>query len=89
MIIDIHGHLGNINFAPFWQADAPALEDYCRKSGVDYLCVSASRAIMYDVREGNRELDAALKKNGETAGLRGLQPRLPRVGGGSGLSQNQ
>ena len=26
MIIDIHGHLGNINFSEFWQADADRLE---------------------------------------------------------------
>ena len=24
-IIDIHGHLGNINFVPFWAADADKL----------------------------------------------------------------
>ena len=77
MIIDIHGHLGNINFAPFWQADAPALEDYCRRSGVDYLCVSASRAIMYDVREGNRELDAALKATEKLLGYVVYSPVFP------------
>jgi hypothetical protein len=26
MIIDIHAHLGNINFAPFWAANADQLE---------------------------------------------------------------
>ena len=56
MIIDIHGHLGNINFAPFWQAGADRLKDYLRESGVDRLCLSSSRSIMYDIREGNREL---------------------------------
>lgn len=56
MIIDVHGHLGNINFAPFWQADATALDEYCRKAGVDWLCISSSKAIMYDVREGNADL---------------------------------
>ena len=63
MIIDIHGHLGNINFAPFWQADAAKLEDYCRKSRVDKLCISSSKSIMYDVHEGNAEVDAALKNS--------------------------
>ena len=61
MIIDIHGHLGNINFAKFWQADAPTLERYCDESNTDLLCLSSSRSIMYDVREGNAELDKALK----------------------------
>ena len=30
-IIDIHGHLGNINFVPFWAADADKLAAYCRE----------------------------------------------------------
>ena len=68
MIIDIHGHLGNINFAPFWQADAKTLEDYCDQSGVDLLCISASRSIMYDVHEGNIELDKALKETEKLLG---------------------
>ena len=62
MIIDIHGHLGNINFARFWQANAPTLERYCDESNTDLLCLSSSRSIMYDVREGNAELDKALKE---------------------------
>ena len=67
-IIDIHGHLGNINFVPFWAADADKLAAYCRESGVTKLCLSASRAIMYDVREGNAELDAALKAKERVVG---------------------
>ena len=63
-IIDIHGHLGNINFAPFWQADGDRLVEYLEKSGIDKLCLSASRSIMYDVHEGNMELAALLKKDG-------------------------
>ena len=62
MIIDVHGHLGNINFAPFWQADSETLESYCTQADVDLLCVSSARAIMYDVHEGNAELDKALAK---------------------------
>ena len=42
MIIDIHGHLGNINQAPFWAADAKQLEQYCQKAGVDLLCISSA-----------------------------------------------
>ncbi|MFA6176671.1 MAG: hypothetical protein WC765_08855, partial [Phycisphaerae bacterium] len=63
MIIDVHGHLGNINQAPFWAADAKKLEDYCDKSGVDYLCISSSRSLMYDVHEGNLEVAEALKSS--------------------------
>ena len=76
-IIDIHGHLGNINFVPFWAADADKLAAYCRESGVTKLCLSASRAIMYDVREGNAELDAALKKHDEFYGYVVVSPTFP------------
>ena len=77
MIIDIHGHLGNINFSKFWQADAKALEEYCEKSGVDKLCLSSSRAIMYDVMEGNKELDEALKNSDRFYGYAVLSPTFP------------
>ena len=77
MIIDIHGHLGNINFAPFWQADAATLEKYCTEAGVDKLCVSASRSIMYDVKEGNYELDKALKETEKLLGYVVYDPIFP------------
>jgi predicted TIM-barrel fold metal-dependent hydrolase len=77
MIIDIHGHLGNINFAPFWQADAAKLEEYCTASGVSKLCVSSSRAIMYDTMEGNRELDLALKNTDKLLGYVVYNPVFP------------
>ncbi len=41
MVIDIHGHLGNINFSQFWQADAEKLVQYLKESGTDKLCLSA------------------------------------------------
>lgn len=77
MIIDIHGHLGNINFAPFWQADAATLERYCAEANVDKLCVSASRSIMYDVKEGNAELDKALKETEKLFGYVVYDPIFP------------
>ncbi len=77
MIIDIHGHLGNINFAPFWQADGPRLEQYTEAAGVDTLCVSSARSIMYDVREGNRELAEALDKSQRLLGYVTVNPLFP------------
>ena len=76
-IIDIHGHLGNINFVPFWAADGDKLVTYLKDSGVDKLCLSASRAIMYDIREGNAELDACLKKHDEFYGYVVVSPTFP------------
>ncbi len=77
MIIDIHGHLGNINFSEFWQADAETLVRYAKEAKVDRLCLSASRAIMYDIFEGNRELDSALKKHDEFYGYAVVSPTFP------------
>jgi predicted TIM-barrel fold metal-dependent hydrolase len=77
MIIDIHGHLGNINFAPFWQADAARLEQYAAAAGVDRLCVSSARSIMYDVREGNRELAEALARSERLLGYVTVNPLFP------------
>ncbi len=79
MVIDIHGHLGNINLAPFWQADAAKLEEYCVKSGVDTLCVSSSRSLMYDVHEGNMELDNALKNSSKLLGYVVASPVFPEA----------
>ena len=77
MIIDIHGHLGNINFSEFWQADAARLERYLKESGTDKLCLSASRAIMYDIREGNAELAAVVKKHDCFYGYAVVSPTFP------------
>ena len=77
MIIDIHGHLGNINQAPFWAADAKQLEQYCQKAGVDLLCISSAKSIMYDAMEGNRELDAALKNSERLLGYVTVSPVFP------------
>ena len=77
MIIDIHGHLGNINFAPFWAADGDRLVAYLKESGIDRLCLSASRAIMYDIREGNAELDACLRKHDAFYGYVVVSPTFP------------
>lgn len=79
MIIDIHAHLGNINFAPFWAADADRLEQYACQAGVDTLCVSSARAIMYDTPEGNLELDSALGRTTRLLGYVTVNPMFPET----------
>ncbi len=76
-IIDVHGHLGNINLAPFWQADAKKLEEHLEKAGVDLLLVTSSRSIMYDVSEGNAELAEALEKTDKLLGYVTVNPMFP------------
>lgn len=77
MIIDSHGHLGNINQAPFWAADAATLERYLNAAGVDYLCVSAAKSLMYDAREGNADLKAALECSRKLLGYVTVNPMFP------------
>ena len=77
MIIDIHGHLGNINQAPFWAATAAGLEHHLDEAGVDYLCVSAAKSIMYDAVEGNADLATALKTSKRLFGYVTVNPVFP------------
>jgi len=77
MVIDVHGHLGNINQAPFWEASFEKLEVYCTRAGVDWLCVSSAKSLMYDVREGNRDLYHALKKTEKLLGYVTVNPVFP------------
>ena len=78
MIIDVHGHLGNINLAPFWQADAKKLENYLEKANVDQLWITAARSIMYDLSEGNRELAEALDTTEKLLGYVTVNPFFPK-----------
>lgn len=77
MIIDIHGHLGNINQSPFWATDEKSLDDYCIQAGVDLLCVSSAKSLMYDAMEGNTELDMALKNSDRLLGYVTVNPVFP------------
>ncbi|MGI6571984.1 MAG: amidohydrolase family protein [Fermentimonas sp.] len=79
MIIDIHGHLGNINIAPFWQADERKLEEHLDKAGIDYLCVSSSKSLMYDVQEGNVDLANALENSDKLLGYVTVNPVFPET----------
>ena len=79
MIIDVHGHLGNINQAPFWAASAEKLEAYCVAAGVDHLCVSSARSLMYDAHEGNLELDQALGRSEWLLGYVVVNPVFPET----------
>jgi len=79
MIIDVHGHLGNINQAPFWAADAKKLEDYCDRAGVDKLCISSSKSLMYDVHEGNLEVARAIQDSQKLLGYVVVNPVFPET----------
>lgn len=77
MIIDVHGHLGRINQAPFWAANAGQLDAYLAEAGVDELWISSARSLMYEAREGNAELMEALKNSRKLRGYIVLNPVCP------------
>jgi len=62
MIIDVHGHIGNINMHPSWTSNAAEVSDTVKKSGVDLCIVSSGMSIMYDACRGNKEVLDAVKK---------------------------
>lgn len=88
MTIDMHGHLGNINQAPFWAAGPEKLESYCEEAGIDRLCVSSAKSLMYDATEGNRDLDRALKKSEKLLGYITVNPVFPESRRDIGLMAN-
>ena len=77
MIIDIHGHLGSINLHPRWDADADKLEQLRRDAGFDYLVISSAKSLMYDVRQGNREVMDAVERNPRFLGYIVVNPLFP------------
>lgn len=77
MIIDVHGHLGRINQAPFWAADAGELDAYLDEAGVEELWISSAKSLMYSAREGNAELVEALKNSRKLRGYVVLNPVCP------------
>lgn len=79
MMIDIHAHLGFINQALFWAADAATLERYACEAGADYLCVSSARELMYDVGEGNAEMTRALESTERLLGYAVVNPLFPET----------
>jgi predicted TIM-barrel fold metal-dependent hydrolase len=77
MIIDVHGHLGRINQAPFWAADAAQLDAYLDEAGVDELWISSAKSLMYSAREGNAEMREALRTSRKLRGYVVLNPVCP------------
>ncbi len=77
MIIDVHGHLGRINQAPFWAADAAQLEASLEAAGVDELWISSAKALMYEAREGNAEMMSALARSRRLRGYVVCNPVCP------------
>lgn len=67
MIVDAHAHYGDWYF-PIKNPDAAEIRESMRRLGIDRAVFSSSSAIVYDFREGNRELAEVLKKAPEFSG---------------------
>jgi len=71
--IDLHCHLGKW----FFPIEAASVDDFLRimeRNGIELSVVSSSRAVVYDFREGNRELAEAIKGRKELLGYLFLNP---------------
>lgn len=77
MVIDVHGHLGRINQAPFWAADAAQLDASLVEAEVEELWISSARSLMYEAREGNAETMKALKDSQRLRGYVVMNPVCP------------
>lgn len=77
MIIDIHGHIGNVNLHPDWAADAGEVDRIRKAAGVDRVVASSAMSIMYDVRAGNSEMIEAVGKYGNIKGYMVVNPLFP------------
>jgi len=71
--IDLHAHLGKW----FFPIEADGVDDLLRfmeKNDIELSVVSSSRALVYDFREGNRELWEAIRGRRELLGYLFLNP---------------
>ncbi|MDD3927961.1 MAG: amidohydrolase family protein [bacterium] len=76
-VIDIHGHIGNINIHPGWAGDAAMVHDIAVQSGISRVVVSSAMALQYDVEAGNREVMEAIDKYESLRGYAVVNPLLP------------
>ncbi len=67
MIVDAHAHIGRWP-APQHYVTPDELVLSMRRFGIDYTAISASSAIYYDYREGNREVAEAMQGHPEILG---------------------
>lgn len=74
MIVDAHGHIGNINMHPNWSADAAKISEILNVAGVDLCIVSSGLSLMYDVCKGNREVVDAVNKYNNLMGYIVVNP---------------
>jgi predicted TIM-barrel fold metal-dependent hydrolase len=76
MIIDVHAHLGYWYF-PMQNPTAGEISESMKRLGIDRSILSSSPGIVYDFREGNRELAAAIAEFPELYGYVAVNLNYP------------
>lgn len=62
MIIDAHTHLGKIRYTSIIEGDADMIVNLADEAGINKLCASSTKALSYDLHEGNRDVIEATKR---------------------------
>jgi hypothetical protein len=75
-IIDIHAHIG-LWADPYTSVDRPKLEKILNRAGIEFSCISSTNSILYDVRQGNREVLAACRESSKLYGYVVVNPFHP------------
>jgi predicted TIM-barrel fold metal-dependent hydrolase len=77
MIVDAHAHFGKWYF-PISQLTEHDILAYMEREKIDYTVLSSSLAIVYDFREGNRELEKALRGHPQLLGYVSINFNYPK-----------
>jgi predicted TIM-barrel fold metal-dependent hydrolase len=77
MIIDVHTHLGKWYF-PIRELTVSDMLAYMERGGIGTSIISSSLAIIYDFREGNRELAEAIRGHNQLLGYVTVNLNYPR-----------
>ena len=77
MIIDTHLHLGRLNFSPYCTTNAQELVSVLDFADIDYCVASSAQALIYDIKEGNREVLEATLSHKKILGYMVANPIFP------------
>ena len=77
LIIDAHVHLGRLNFSPYWTTNAQELVSVLDFADIDYCIASSAQVLIYDIKEGNREVLEATLSHKKILGYMVANPIFP------------
>ncbi|MEM2088903.1 MAG: amidohydrolase family protein [Thermoproteota archaeon] len=80
-IIDVHAHYGEWSF-PIYRSAKKDIEEMMNRHGIEKVILSSSKAITYDMVEGNMDLDSILDLKSGLYGYVYLNPNYPELSKG-------